>query len=178
MICGFIGFVLVFLRAAELPDFTAEFPSGHEATFTVTEVDQLGRAWQLYSDDPDLTTSDLDCDIQGPDTEASVGSTAVDHQGESGGEYWQLVAAISVSEPGEYTISCGTQADGRRYAVAFGEDGMATASKPVFVFLSGGAPVLLGLLLGGTIWLVTLTRRRRHRARLLSQRMGPPPHHH
>ncbi|QVQ52613.1 hypothetical protein J4H86_01880 [Spiractinospora alimapuensis] len=114
---------------------------------------------------------------RGPDPGASLGATVVDHQGEVDGEYWRLVTAFSVGEPGEYTVFCGDPSDGQRYAVAHGEDGAATTATILSVFVAGGAPVLLGFLLGATVELVTLTRRRRLRAHLLRQRTGSPPPH-
>ncbi|QVQ50915.1 hypothetical protein J4H86_18910 [Spiractinospora alimapuensis] len=171
--CG-VGFV----RMVSLPEFVAEFPSGDQVEFEVTEVADPDRAWVLYVDQEHVSTSEVDCAVTGPGSQPQLEETSFEHYYGSGTTYWERLGVIRTTAPGTYTVTCDSDRE-LGYGLAYGDSDSAAVKGMGAVALSTGATFLLGAVSGLVTILVTLARRRRHlqRGPVPTFRAGPPPYY-
>jgi hypothetical protein len=172
VVVGVAGFAVMIVRMTALPDFVAEVRGPGEAVFTVDEeFGQLG----LYSSP--AGADERSCTVALPDGgERAFDWPAYSHSVESGGTSWSLVGAAESAGPGEYTLVCDGDPD-VLYALGDLRDGGRTFALEFAGTMTWilGVP-FLGLVLGGTVLVVTGARRNAHHRRLLAERVPPYGH--
>lgn len=165
VVAGAVLVTLLFVRAVALPEFAASTQGSQSATFTVQST-QGDQGWLLYGSPRGVDHTA--CTLTDPDGGHPVFAyPTFNHQVEEENRSWAMIGTATLTQPGEYTLTCqGT--DDVRFGIA--PDAQATGTLVTGHFGTLGSLLLLpalGVSAGLALIVVTAVRRQRHRERLL-----------
>ncbi len=166
LVAGAVLFALLFVRAVALPEFAASTHGSQSATFTVEDPDHTEQGWLLYGSPRGVDHTA--CALTAPDGHRPAFTyPTFNHQVEDEDGSWAMIGMVTLTEPGEYTLTC-RAADDVRFGIAPGARSTGTLVTGLFGAL-GSLLFLPALGVSGGLALVVLTavRRARHLQRLL-----------
>lgn len=175
-ILGGVGaFVFGIGRAVvAFPELDRTFDAGVPTAVTLTADPE-----KVLFADRDLAGSD--CSVTGGPGEATFRGISYSFEFSADGKQWHAVNRFAVSAAGTYTVTCAPRDRGAAGPVRFAV-GDAPDLGGYFGGLFGGIAALaglpcLGVVVGGTIALITAVRRSSTKKRLLAERTPryPPP---
>ncbi|WP_156208176.1 hypothetical protein [Nocardiopsis sp. SBT366] len=166
LVAGTVLFALLSVRAVALPEFAASTQGSQSATFTVPSTQGTEQGWLLYGSPRGVDHTA--CTLTAPDGGHPVFAyPTFNHQVEEENRSWAMIGTATLTQPGEYTLTCqGT--DDVRFGIAPGAQTTGTLVTGLFGAL--GSLLLLpalGVSSGLALIVVTAVRRQHHRERLL-----------